>query len=280
MGESGLPCDSPILRQMLDEHLLLQAWARVRDNEGSAGADGQSLRQFSSQLLGALQVLKTEVLSGAYRPQPLRLVEIPKRSGGTRVLAIPSVRDRVLQTAMAMVIGPHLDASFDAASFGYRPGRSVAQAVAQLASWRDQGLQAVVDADIESFFDRINHRLLMQLLEARLRDRGALGMVALWLAAVLKVPGEQPRLLTCGVPQGSPLSPLLANLYLDRFDVAMRLARLNLVRYADDFVVLCNNAEQARLALGLATQALGELRLPAMERPLSAALTIHSLPEL
>lgn len=246
---------------MLEERTLLEAWERVRENQGTAGLDGQSVGSFGEHLLGQLQQLKSEVLAGRYAPRPLRLTQIPKSSGGTRTLAIPAVRDRVLQTALARVIGPTLDAGFDPASYGYRPGRSVAQAIARVAGWRDDGLQHVVDADIEAFFDHIDHSRLLAMLAERLHDAGVCALVDLWLSAVLKGPGISPHLQVCGVPQGSPLSPLLANLYLSGFDHEMRQAGLHLVRYADDFVVLCASAAQAGQALEAVRAALTPLKL-------------------
>lgn len=250
-----------MLQEALGDQQLWCAWERVRDNLGCAGTDGQSFQAFGSQVLHHVQTLKADVLAGRYAPRPLKLVHIPKRHGGTRTLAIPAVRDRVLQSAVASVLGPKLDAGFDDASFGYRPGRSVQQALARVLAGRDQGFQTVVDADIESFFDQIDHTLLMGQVDAHLRGDALSGLISLWLSAVLQAPGEPARLLTRGVPQGSPLSPLLANLYLDSFDRVIRQAGLRLVRYADDFVVMCDGATQAHKALGMVRQALCALKL-------------------
>lgn len=262
---TAAPAASGLLARALEEHSLLAAWERVRDNDGAAGVDGQSIEAFGRHLFGQLQQLKSEVEHGRYAPQPLMCVDIPKRHGGTRRLAIPAVRDRVLQTAVARQMGALLDPGFDAASFGYRPGRSVAQAIARVAALRDAGLQQVVDADIESFFDRIDHARLLRVLRERLPDEGLCALVALWLGAVLRE-RRDATLQVRGVAQGSPLSPLLANLYLDEFDRRLHDAGLALVRYADDFVVLCTDVHAAAAALRLARETLAGLRLELNER--------------
>lgn len=253
-----------LLGQAIEERNLFDAWERVRANDGAAGVDGQDVDAFAHHALGRLQQLRSEVLKGHYQPQPLKRVGIPKRDGRTRWLAIPSVRDRVLQTAVARVLQPRLEPQFEEASYGYRNGRSVAMAVARIARLRDSGHLHVVDADIDSFFDQIHHDTLLRRLREAVPDAGIQAIVALWLSAVVR---EGPRswLLTRGVPQGSPLSPLLSNLYLDDFDEAVLARFPGLVRYADDFVVLVRTPEAAREALALVHQALGDLRLRVSE---------------
>ncbi len=253
-----------LLHQALDDRRLFDAWERVQRNDGCAGHDGESIARFSTNVLGRLQQLKGEVLADQYRPLPLQAMAIPKSGGGTRMLAVPSVRDRVLQTAVADVLAGRLEPQFDDASFAYRPGRSVAMAVQRVCCHRDAGLIHVVDADIRGFFDHIDHRLLMEGLSRVVPDLGELGnLVSLWLAADLRAadPAVPGRLVERGVPQGSPVSPLLSNLYLTPFDAAMRAAGRALVRYADDFVILCADATAARTALSEARVVLQGLRL-------------------
>lgn len=249
-----------LLGQALDERQLFEAWERVRDNHGAAGTDGQDLASFGQNLLGRLQQLRSEVIKGSYQPQPLMRVPIPKADGSQRWLAIPSVRDRVLQTAVANVLRPRLEPEFEDASYGYRPGRSVGMAVARVARFRDTGCTAVLDADIEGFFDHVHHDTLLRQLRKVVNDPGLLDMVALWLAAVVRE-GGRSWLLTCGLPQGSPLSPMLSNLYLDDLDEAVLAKFPGLVRYADDFVVLLRSPEQAQEALALVRASLAKLRL-------------------
>lgn len=245
----------------LTDAALSAAWERVNANAGAAGTDHQTVADFGRHLADELQRLRDEVTSGSYAPQPLQLIPVPKRHGGQRVLAIPAVRDRVLQTAVAQLIGPHLDHLFAPDSYGYRPGRSVAQAVARVQAYRDAGLIHVVDADIQSYFDHIDHRRLLGLVSTHVSDAGIQHLLELWLAAVLWERGKLPRLQTRGVAQGSPLSPLLSNLYLDAFDHALQSEGLAVVRYADDFVVLCPDALSASRALERVRMILSDFKL-------------------
>lgn len=246
----------------LDDANLFEAWLKVRANQGAAGVDGQTIDQFAVNVFGRLQTLRDQVRRGEYRAQPLLRWAIPKPNGKWRYLAVPTVRDRVLQTAVARVLTPILDKAFEHASYGYRSGRSVPMAVARVAYWRDQGYQWVVDADIESYFDNIDHGLLLAKLRRTLDDHSLLPLVELWLAATVQ-PGDggQPYLLTKGVPQGSPISPLLANLYLDDLDEAVLAQDLRLVRFADDFVILCRDPAQAEQALLLTEEVAAALKL-------------------
>jgi CRISP-associated protein Cas1 len=229
---------------------LLAAWGRVLANRGAHGGDGIGLEAFGAQLEEELRQLAAELLGGAYLPGRLRLVPIPKRSGGRRMLRIPPIRDRVAQTAVAMALGPALDAEMEPSSYAYRPGRSVAQAVRRVAALRAQGHEWVAESDIDDFFDNIPHERLLTRLRPHLRDPALEQLIALWLEAW----GEDGR----GLPQGGPLSPLLANFYLDRVDEAIATRGVRLVRYADDFVLLCRSAETAERALARMRALLAE----------------------
>lgn len=243
------PAPAPItLEQLLAPDTLMRAWERVQRNGGAAGCDHQTIAAFGRHLSAELERLRAEVLQCDYTPRPLHLVPIPKRHGGTRTLAIPAVRDRVLQTALAQLLSPRIDANFNDDSYAYRPGRSVAQAVARVQECRRAGLVHVVDADIHGFFDHIDHARILRLFNEQVGDPDVGHLVALWLSAVMQGQGQR-HLQVEGIAQGSPLSPLLANLYLDDFDRALQDAGLVSVRYADDFIVLCASAEQAAQAL-------------------------------
>lgn len=252
-----------LLAQALAEPALYAAWQKVEANGGMAGVDGVTIESYSAKLFGRLITLKKDLEQGRYVPMPLLEFPIPKDNGKIRYLAVPTVRDRVIQTAVARVLGPKLDAQFEDPSYGYRPGRSVQQAIARVADYRDQGYQWVVDADITTFFDNIDHDILMAKLAQAVPDDDSLWpLIRMWLAAVVQpAMAEQSRLLTKGVPQGSPLSPLLANLYLDGFDEAIIDASLRLVRFADDFLILCRQREDAEDALELTETVLQQLKL-------------------
>lgn len=258
---AGKPKAPSLLSRTLTSSNLFAAWEKVRGNGGMAGVDGQTLAAFEHNVFGRLLTLKHQVETGEYKPLPLRELIIPKPDGGQRRLAVPAVRDRVLQTAAARVITPLLEREFEDASFGYRAGRSVALAVARVAWYRDQGFQWVVDADIQTFFDEIDHAILLDKLRRALPDDSLLPLIRLWLAAIIQPDEGQPRLLTRGVPQGSPLSPLLSNLYLDELDEALLGQNLRLVRFADDFLILCRDRNQAEQALSLTHDLLETLAL-------------------
>ena len=250
----------PTLHDVVADANLFAAWAKVKDNRGCAGHDGVSIPDFERKLLVNIATLRDEVRHGFYKPLPLMRIEIPKEGGGIRPLSIPTVRDRLLQTAVALAITPLLEAEFEACSFAYRVGCSVKQAVQRVEQLRDDGYQWVVDADIESFFDEIDHALLIEQLHSLLVDKGILKLIRLWLKSEV-AGGDSHFQLTKGVPQGSPISPLLSNLYLDQLDEAFLDNDMALVRFADDFLVLCKSQEKAEAALVLSNEILDDLRL-------------------
>lgn len=250
----------PGLVDVLADTTLYTAWSKVLENQGCAGIDGVGLPDFGKDLWGNLEALATEVRCHRYRPKPLLRVEIDKKSGGKRPLAIPSIRDRVLQTAVALVLTPVFEAEFEEISFAYRQGRSVKQAVARIEVLRNQGYQWVVDADIKTFFDRVDHQLLMQQVERLVKDDEILRLIRLWLKATI-VDGKLRYRLKIGLPQGSPISPMLANLFLDQLDEVLLDKHYKIIRYADDFVILCQSEKRAQRALQLSGEVLEQLQL-------------------
>lgn len=216
---------------------LEDAWVKVRTNAGGAGGDGLTVEAFDRTANDSLLRLQRALRSGAYRPGPLRRVTIPKKDGERRWLAIPCVVDRVAQTAAAIVLMPVLEGEMEDDSFAYRPERSVQMAVARIAKHRREGFTWVVDGDIERYFDNVPHDRLMNRLGRSLGEARLLDLIGLWLEGF----SDTGR----GLPQGSPISPLLANLYLDDVDEAIAGRGIRLVRFADDFVLLCKDRVRA-----------------------------------
>ncbi|MBL8140709.1 MAG: CRISPR-associated endonuclease Cas1 [Acidobacteria bacterium] len=239
---------------------LARAFERVSANAGGPGSDGVTIDEFDALLDASLAALHSDLRDGSYRAKPLVRIEVRKRGGGRRPLAIPCVRDRVAQTAAGMVLSPLFEQEFEDSSFGYRVGRSVAAAVDRVLYLRERGYLWVVDADIRSYFDEVPHDRLLALLHDKVADDQLVALIKTWLQQDVLDKGRRVR-IDRGVPQGSPISPLLANLYLDAFDEHCERKGLRLVRYADDFLLLCRNRAAAERALEITEDALARLRL-------------------
>jgi CRISP-associated protein Cas1 len=228
---------------------LQKAWDKVRANNGAAGADGVSVSQFDLTSGQRLAQLSGDLRAGHYRPGRARAVDVPKKKGGTRRLMIPCVVDRIVQGAAAAVLSPVLEPQFEEGSYAYRPGRSVQMAKDAIARWRDRGFRHVIEADIVGFFDHVRHDRMLDKLDTALRGhRGAGEMVAL-VTLLLEAHNLDSGAPGLGLPQGSPLSPLLSNLYLDALDEVLDRRGLRMVRFADDFVVLATQRDTAKAAL-------------------------------
>lgn len=233
--------DPHVFEEATRMNSLVAAWQKVWKNAGAAGPDAVTVEKFQAGVTGRLRDLQDELSRGAYTPGGLRRVEIPKPDGGVRPLDIPTVRDRVVQTALAQSLGRRLDTEFEDSSFAYRTGRSVQQAVRRVSALRNEGLSYVVDADIKRYFERIPHDALMTRLSQSMTAGAASELIGLWLETWF----SDGR----GLAQGSPISPLLANLFLDRLDEAMMEKGARIVRFADDFVILCRSEKGAEEAL-------------------------------
>lgn len=228
---------------------LERAWQDVKANAGAAGVDGQSIQRFAARQATYLEELGEALANGRYRPEAVRRVEIPKGGGKTRPLGIPTVKDRIAQSAVKRVIEPIFEHTFLPMSYGFRPGRGCKDALREVDGLIQAGFTHVVDADLQGYFDTIPHERLMARVAEYISDGRVLDLLQAWLDQ--DIVSELGRWTpTSGTPQGAVISPLLANLYLHPLDVHMTERGYRMVRYADDFVVLCASAEEAQQALG------------------------------
>jgi RNA-directed DNA polymerase len=224
------------------------AWAKVRDNKGAAGVDGQSIERFAAQAEFYLTEVSAALRDGTYRPQAVKRVDIPKGDGRTRPLGIPTVKDRIVQQAVRLVIEPIFEAGFSEGSYGFRPGRGCHDALREVDGLLKDGYTHVVDADLAAYFDTIPHDRLVARIEEQVIDGKVLDLIRGWLKAdILK--GLERWSPAQGSPQGAVISPLLANIYLDPLDKLMAQQGFRMVRYADDFVVLTRTRADADAAL-------------------------------
>ena len=244
----------------ITRELMLEAFRAVKRNRGVAGVDRVTIELFERDLEQNLATLMTQLKDRSFRPKPLRRVHITKGDGKTRPRGIPTVRDRVAQEVLRRLLNPIFERLFHADSYGFRSGRSCHMALKRVLELREQGFQHVLDADIKGFFDNIPHRVIMDGLAAEIADGNILTLVERFLTAGVM---EEGVLLPTrqGTPQGGVISPLLANIALNRLDWKLQEAGYRFVRYADDFVVMCQTEAQAREAHVLVQQQLTELGL-------------------
>ena len=249
-----------LLEAALANANVAQAWRRVKANKGNAGVDGLSIAATSAHLKTHWPQIRGQLLDGTYRPQPVRRVQIPKPDGSTRDLGIPTVTDRLIQQALLQVLQPLIDPTFSDHSYGFRPRRSAHDAVRRAQGYVREGYGVVVDVDLEKFFDRVNHDVLMDRLGRRIADRRVLRLIRHYLKAGVLVNGVvQER--HDGTPQGGPLSPLLANVLLDEVDKVLERRGHRFVRYADDCNVYVRSVRAGERVMAGLRRVYGALKL-------------------
>ena len=227
---------------------LWSAWCDAARNKGVAGVDQITIEQYEREVEANLERLAQELKLGTYQPKPIRRTYIPKADGTQRPLGIPAVRDRIVQGAVRHVIEPIFEKRFASHSYGFRPGRGCRDALRRVQALLDEGYHYVVDADLKSYFDTIPHQRLMEQVQKQVADGRVLKLIESFLKANI-MEGLEQWTPAAGAPQGAVLSPLLSNIYLDPLDHHMESTGYEMVRYADDFVILCKTKEQAQAAL-------------------------------
>jgi len=258
----GVPQERTLVEQILEPQNLSEAWKRVKRNKGAAGIDGMTIEDFPAFAREHWPRIATAIRKGNYRPAPVRRVFLPKPDGTQRPLGIPTVLDRMIQQAIAQVLGPLFEVEFSEYSHGYRPGHSAHQAVTVMEeSWKE-GRRHAVECDLKSFFDTVNHDRLMNALRGKVKCPHTLNLLRRYLTAGVELPDGTREATPQGVPQGGPLSPLLANIALDPLDKELESRGHKFARYADDFIVTVRSAKAAnRVLTGLIRYCEGKLQL-------------------
>lgn len=254
-----------LMERVVASHNMHRAWRRVKANQGSPGSDGMALEDFAAFAREHWPAIRAQLLDGSYRPQPVRRVMIPKRGGGERPLGIPNVLDRLIQQAIAQILGPNFDAQFSMSSFGFRPHCSAHGALKLVQAYVKAGVRIAVDLDLAKFFDNVDHDLLMVRVARKVGDKRVLGLIGKYLRAGAMV-GKAFQPSELGTPQGGPLSPLLANILLDDLDRELERRGLRFARYADDLIILVNSPRAGQRVKRSVTAFLARrLKLPVNE---------------
>ena len=252
---------SNLIHKITNYTNLKSAFYRVKENHGCAGADGVWINDFEKDLDGQLFSLQKSILEKKYQPYPLLRFPIPKRkTAGERFLSVPIVRDRIAQTAVFLKTKDKFEAEFEEVSHAYREGRGVHTAVAEIKKWRDKGYLYAVDADIDSFFDNVPHDLLLHKVEKLIPDPDVLRLFEKWIKAEI-YDGKKIWTVTKGIPQGSVVSPMLANLFLDELDETLMSFGKKLVRFSDDFLILSKSEAEAEEDIELTDMLLEDMKL-------------------
>ena len=234
-----------MIEQVLNRQNMMRAYGQVKRNKGAAGVDGMTVEELYAYLTSNRESIESALRNGTYLPQSIRGVEIPKSNGKVRLLGIPTVIDRLLQQAVGQVLANRFEMEFEDYSYGFRPNKNAQQAVLKAQEYINSGLQDIVDIDLKSFFDEVDHCILLQLLYRKVKCPLTLRLIRKWLRAPILINGKLTKRRK-GVPQGSPLSPLLSNIMLNELDKELDGRGLKYVRYADDFSIYCKSQYEAR----------------------------------
>lgn len=261
-GKHGSVQEQTMMEHVLAPENLRAAWRRVKANAGAPGIDGMTVEAFAAFCREQWPRIRSALMAGTYRPAPVRRVFIPKPDGTQRPLGVPTVLDRLIQQALAQVLTPLFESGFSDHSYGFREGRNAHQAVREVEACWQEGRRYAVDCDLKSFFDSVNHNRLMGQLREKIRDRTVLGLIRRYLQAGVVLPDGTREATPQGVPQGGPLSPLLANITLDPLDKELERRGHRFARYADDFLVMVKSAKAAdRVMASLTRYVEGPLKL-------------------
>ena len=265
-----------LLEKILDSRNLNRAYKRVKSNKGAPGIDGMTVEEALPWLKEHKGELLEQIRQGKYKPQPVQRKEIPKPDGGVRSLGIPTVIDRIIQQAIAQQLVPIYEPLFSDGSCGYRPGRSAQQAILKVKEYAEQGYTQAVLIDLSKYFDTLNHELLMNMLRKQIHDKRVIELIKRYLKSGVMIDGLRVKTKE-GSPQGGPLSPLLANIYLDNFDWEMENRGVHVIRYADDIVVLAKSKRAAERLLESSRKYLeGKLKLR-LNREKSKVVSVFSI---
>ena len=255
-----------LLERILSRKNMSTAWKRVKANKGAAGVDKMTIADFPACSRENWDSIRTSLQKGNYQPLPVKRVEIPKPTGGTRPLGIPTVTDRLIQQAIGQVLMPIFDPLFSEFSFGFRPDKSAHEAVRLVREYIRKGYRIAVDMDLSKFFDRVNHDVLMHRVARKIHDKRVLRLIGKYLRAGVMV-SDRLQHTRKGVPQGGPLSPLLSNILLDDLDKELECRGHKFVRYADDFIILVKSQRSGERVMASVTRFLQrKLRLKINEK--------------
>ena len=251
---SSINFESITLERIVDRENLNKAYKKVISNKGSAGVDDMETFELADYIREHPYEISSAILNGTYRPKPIRRVYIPKDNGEQRPLGIPTVIDRLVQQAVALVLSEEYEKVFSDNSFGFRPERSCKSAITRALEYVNSGLEWVIDLDLSKFFDTVNHSKLLQLLSDRIKDGRVVSLIHRFLRAPISEDGKVSKKVTIGTPQGGVISPILANIMLNELDQLLDSRGIKFVRYADDMVILCGSKKAAERILNNVTE--------------------------